>query len=70
MKMDDVRKKLTEMLEDAEEITLKNFTLNAENIGFEIKPGGGVPPQLPIRLVFNNQMFTGYVNTQGVRKSE
>ena len=70
MKLDDIRTKLKEMLENAEEVTLKNFTLNAENIGFEIKSGGGVPPQLPIRLVFNNQMFAGYVNTQGVQKTK
>ena len=68
--MDEIKSKLTDILKNTEEIKLKDFNIEAENLGLEIQLGGGVPPQLPIRLVFNNRMFSGFINTQLLRKNK
>ena len=67
--MEDPRAKLLKIFKDAEEVRLKNVSINADSIGFEIKPGaGGVPPQIPIRVQYNNQIFTGLVTqNQAIR---
>ena len=49
--MEDLPKKLREMFKDAEEITLKDVFIEADQIGLEVKIGsGGVPPQVPVSL--------------------
>lgn len=68
--MDEIKSKLTDILKNTEEIKLKDFNMEAENIGLEIQSGGGVPPQLPIRIFFNNRMFSGYINKQLLRKNK
>ncbi|MFX1450559.1 MAG: CO dehydrogenase/acetyl-CoA synthase subunit delta [Promethearchaeota archaeon] len=58
--MEDLPKKLRELFKDADEITLKDVFIDAEQIGLEIKMGGGgVPPQVPVTLQIGTQTFSG-----------
>ncbi|MHA1380596.1 MAG: hypothetical protein ACTSRG_19690 [Candidatus Helarchaeota archaeon] len=60
--MEDRLTGLKKLFEDASKITLKDISISAENIGFEIRSGsGGLTPQIPIRVQYNNQTFTGIV---------
>lgn len=71
--MEDPHVKIRNLFENAEEITLKDVTINAENIGFEIRSGSGeITPQIPIRIQYNSQTLTGVVlqNTQILKKKE
>ncbi|MFX1450560.1 MAG: hypothetical protein ACFFCM_06945 [Promethearchaeota archaeon] len=72
--MEDPISKLRELFKDTDEITLNDISINAEKIGFEIKTGtGGIPPQIPIHVNYNNQIFSGMIleNTKNViRKKE
>ncbi|MHA1386022.1 MAG: hypothetical protein ACTSR3_19895, partial [Candidatus Helarchaeota archaeon] len=58
--MENLPKKLKELFKDAEEITLKDVFIDADQIGLEIKiGGGGVPPQVPVTLQIGTQTFSG-----------
>ncbi|MHA1298970.1 MAG: hypothetical protein ACTSO9_05940 [Candidatus Helarchaeota archaeon] len=68
--MEDLRSRIKNLFENAEEIILKNVSISSENIGFEIRSGsGGIPPQIPIRIQYNNQTLTGIVlqNSQKIK---
>lgn len=72
--MEDLSTKIREMFKNADEITLKDISIDADQIGFEIKAGtGGIPPQIPIRVQYNNQFFSGIIlqkTKNVVRKKE
>ena len=58
--MEDPQKKLLEIFKDAQEITLKDVSIDADQIGFEVRSGGGgIPPQIPIQIQYNAALSFG-----------
>ncbi|NVM03763.1 MAG: hypothetical protein HWN67_15645 [Candidatus Helarchaeota archaeon] len=60
--MEDPQKKVLEIFKDAEEISFKDISIDADQIGFEVRSGSGeILPQIPIRIQYINQIYSGFL---------